>query len=222
MPKRIELNTKLFGSFSNNPGNKGSRFFNRRFNEDNYNAIYKPFYADNIVDVISATRILKFSGFALSSPFKKQVIPFLTHQSPEARMCMACNTVVVKGNELHGHNTDYLAIDDYIRRVKPRIQRAGITSNYAWVLGNGGYSASAVRAFHTHGFGVFIIDRAIWGDIKNIRNAVVFNATPVKGLGDILDSSNFFIDCDVQSWSGKTLAGMQARKQYEIYKEVLS
>ena len=47
----INKDTKIYGSFSNNPGNNGCKFFNKKFQENNINAIYKSFYSNNINDI---------------------------------------------------------------------------------------------------------------------------------------------------------------------------
>ena len=44
----INKDTKLFGSFSDNPGSRGSEFFNKQFAFHGINAIYKSFYSINI------------------------------------------------------------------------------------------------------------------------------------------------------------------------------
>ena len=66
----INKDTKIYGSFSNNPGNNGCKFFNSKFKEDNINAIYKSFYSSNIRDSINAVKILGIKGCAISMPFK--------------------------------------------------------------------------------------------------------------------------------------------------------
>ena len=44
---QINKDTKIYGSFSSNPGNNGCVFFNRKFQENNINAIYKLNITDN-------------------------------------------------------------------------------------------------------------------------------------------------------------------------------
>ena len=44
----INKETKIYCSFSSNPGNNGCIFFNSEFKELNMNAIYKSFYSDII------------------------------------------------------------------------------------------------------------------------------------------------------------------------------
>ena len=73
---QINKDTKIYGSFSSNPGNNGCVFFNRKFQENNINAIYKSFYSDNLLKSIDAVKSLNFSGFALSMPFKIEILNY--------------------------------------------------------------------------------------------------------------------------------------------------
>ena len=44
----INKDTKIYCSFSENPGNNGGMFFNDAFKRNNIDAIYKSFYSNNI------------------------------------------------------------------------------------------------------------------------------------------------------------------------------
>ena len=44
----INKDTKLYGSFSDKPGNNGCMFFNKGFKKHKIDAIYKSFYSTNI------------------------------------------------------------------------------------------------------------------------------------------------------------------------------
>ena len=52
-------------------------FFNEKFKENKLNAIYKSFYSDDIVKSINAAKALDISGFAVSMPFKKEIIEYV-------------------------------------------------------------------------------------------------------------------------------------------------
>ena len=71
---QINRDTKIYCSFSNNPGNNGCLFFNQKFQKENKNAIYKSFYSDNILQSVEAVKTLKISGFAVSMPFKIEIL----------------------------------------------------------------------------------------------------------------------------------------------------
>ena len=49
---------------------------------------------------------LRLRGLSVTAPHKQAVMPHLDHIAPAAREIGAVNTIVVAGDELHGHNTD--------------------------------------------------------------------------------------------------------------------
>ena len=77
----INKDTKIYCSFSSNPGNNGCEFFNNKFQDQNINAIYKSFYSDNIEDSIKAVKTLDIKGFAISMPFKVEVLNYVDELS---------------------------------------------------------------------------------------------------------------------------------------------
>lgn len=62
--------------------------------------------AEALPVLISAARIMGFSGLNITYPCKQSVIPLLDALSEEARAIGAVNTVVREGSRLVGHNTD--------------------------------------------------------------------------------------------------------------------
>ena len=103
----INKDTKIFGSFSKSPGNRGCSIFNSAFKYHEINAIYKSYQVNDIADAVAAARTLRFSGFAVSMPFKQEVIKHVDEVSPEASICGSANTVISNRGLLIAHNTDY-------------------------------------------------------------------------------------------------------------------
>ena len=128
----IDKNTKLYGSFSIKAGSVGCRIFNTSFKYDNINAIYKSFSIDDIEDAVKSAKCLSFSGFAVSMPFKSQIIKFLDETDEVVKKVGTCNTVLIKDNKLIGYNTDYLAIESFLNNVNDL--------EFIYILGNGCYS----------------------------------------------------------------------------------
>jgi shikimate 5-dehydrogenase len=98
----INRDTKLFGSFSNAPGNNGCKYFNERFKEEKKNAIYKSFFGTDPKAIIEAARTLSFSGFALSAPLKENALEYVDLVEDAAREIGAVNTVVRENDFLSG------------------------------------------------------------------------------------------------------------------------
>ena len=105
----INKETKIYCSFSSNPGNNGCVFFNGKFQELNINAIYKSFYSDDIKKSIEAVKSLDIKGFALSMPFKIEALDYVDEVEDSARKIGSINTVVNKGG--------YLKIPDIVQNI---------------------------------------------------------------------------------------------------------
>ena len=90
----INKDTKIYCSFSSNPGNNGCKFFNNKFQSHNINAIYKSFYSNNIKNSINAVKSLDIKGFAISMPFKVEVLNYVDEVSKEVKYIGAANTVI--------------------------------------------------------------------------------------------------------------------------------
>ena len=91
---KINKDTKVYGSFSSNPGNNGCKFFNEQFEKYDINAIYKSFYSTNPEKLIDSVKHLNFSGFALSMPLKISIVSYLHKVDKAAQKIGAVNTVV--------------------------------------------------------------------------------------------------------------------------------
>ena len=113
----LNKDTKIYGSFSSNPGNNGCMFFNTRFQQDGINAIYKSFYSDDIVGSVVAAKILKFSGFAVSMPFKVEILDQVDEIEFAADAIGAANTVINKNGYLYAYNTDWVGVYNFFKSV---------------------------------------------------------------------------------------------------------
>ena len=203
----IDKDTKLYGSFSIKAGSVGCRIFNTSFKYDNINAIYKSFSVNNIEEAINSAKCLSFSGFAVSMPFKSQIIKFLDETDEVVKKVGTCNTVLIKDNKLIGFNTDYLAIESFLSNVDDL--------KFIYILGNGCYSKNVQYYCNQNNINFKVINRKIWNEILSIKNSIIFNCTPVDDIK--YDKSNFFIDCINTSNTGNKLAKLQASIQYKIY-----
>ena len=197
----INKNTKIYGSFSSNPGNNGCTFFNNKFKENNIDAIYKSFYSENIEETIQATKHLGFSGFALSMPLKIKILEFLDECDPSVLEIGACNTVSVKNNKLYGYNTDWIGVKNYFLDAIDKLT----------ILGDGGFSKAVQYTCKVKNIPFKVITRKDWGNVYDL-DGYVFNATPI----DII-TKGILIDGRPFTESGKEIARLQAEEQYKIY-----
>lgn len=197
----INKDTKIFCSFSNNPGNNGCVFFNNKFQGYGINAIYKSFYSDNIEKSIEAVKTLNISGFAVSMPFKVEVLKYVDYIDEAAEKIGAANTIINNNGYLKAYNTDWLGVKKFISNQL----------DFITILGNGGFS-KAVQYFATHSdIPYSIITRDKWNIVPQLTG-YIFNATPVDVItqGNLIDGRPF-------TEQGKIIANYQAEEQYKIY-----
>jgi shikimate 5-dehydrogenase len=204
----INKDTILYGSFSTNPGNNGCKFFNELFKKNKINAIYKSFYSNDLQKSITSAKHLGFGGFALSMPFKVEVIPYLDELDESVKEIGACNTVKIIKGKLKGYNTDWIGVREYFKNIK-------INSKIN-ILGNGGFSKSAQYAFKELNYSFKIITRDEWSLVPQLKG-IIFNCTPVE-----VKSKNPLIDGRPFTKSGKEIALLQAQQQYKIYTDGIS
>ena len=90
-----------------------------------------------------------------------------------------------------------------------------VNKNEIYILGNGGYAAAVKQAANDLNLDWTLITRHVWNMIKDIKNGVVYNCTPVQDIK--VDESNIFVDCSVHTKTGHELATMQASHQFKLY-----
>lgn len=204
--------TLLFGSFSKKAGNNGCIIFNKCFLYYNINAIYKSFSVDNIYDALNSAKFLKFSGCAISMPFKKIAFNLVNKKDISAIKSESVNTILFDytSNESIGYNTDYYAAEKILENY--------VEYKTIYILGNGGLSSAVNYKSKDMGFDTIIITRNEWNEIFKLKNSLIFNCTPVTNI--LLDTSNVFIDCVIGSSTGDLFHKYQSRKQFEIYTKI--
>ena len=199
----IDKDTKIFCSFSINPGNNGCVFFNEKFKQNNVNALYKSFFSDNIKKSVEAVKTLGISGFAVSMPFKIEILNYVDQVDEIAQTIGSCNTVINKEGKLIAYNTDWIGIKNYLLKAK-------IPSSVL-LAGNGGFSRAAQFTFNKMKIPFDIITRKNWSDLQN-SDKTIFNATPIK-----IDNKNNLIDARPTEYQGKIIARLQAEEQFKLY-----
>jgi shikimate dehydrogenase len=198
----INKDTKIYGSFSTNPGNNGCTFFNNKFKENNIDAIYKSFYSDNIEQSVLAAKYLGFAGFAVSMPFKTEVLKYVDIMQYAVKEIGAANTIVNKKGILKAYNTDSIAVYNYLQDKN---------IDFLNIVGNGGFSKAVQYACNYLGIKYSIVLRHDFDNVPNLKG-YIFNATPadIQVKGVLIDGRPF-------TEQGKEIARLQAEEQYKIY-----
>ncbi|MEW6352199.1 MAG: shikimate dehydrogenase [Thermodesulfobacteriota bacterium] len=105
--------------------------------------IYVPFAveADLVGDAVRGIRALSIEGANVTVPYKETVIPYLDRLSEEASEIGAVNTIVRRGSELVGYNTDSGGFCDALKAVGFDLQGKPVM-----VLGTGGAAKALLHA----------------------------------------------------------------------------
>jgi len=203
----IDKDTEVYCSFAKTAGNTGCQMMNSAFYYYGLNKIYKSFSVDNIADAVNAVRTLGIKGFAITMPYKVDVLDYVDEMTDEVKEIGAANTVINDDGHLTAYNTDYLAAKTILSECM------GPGHKFFHILGDGGYARAVKAAAKSLGLNFESITRDNWNDIDDVRG-VLYNCTPVES---IKTDARKFIDCIVTTKTGKRLATIQASHQFRLY-----
>lgn len=140
-----------------------ANFFNKKFAEEAIDAVYYPF---DLPDIDRLPELLRkhpnLKGINVTSPYKREVIPFLHRLSPEAELLQAVNVIkIIQGSEgliLEGHNTDWkgfgLTLPDLLTGSFENDGR-----KKALIMGTGGASSAVALALSKEGVSFSLVSR---------------------------------------------------------------
>ena len=165
---------------------KSPLLYNRLFAHFGMNYHYTRFEWPDAETIVRLASLLPMKGFAVTIPFKTDVMRSIDEVDDHAAAIGAVNTVVRCGGRMYGYNTDWLGVRT------PLLHRQGAR---AAVLGAGGAAAAAVYGLLSLDMDVQILARRSdtarglgerfgcrWGGLEEFRAAdidVVVDATPV-------------------------------------------
>ena len=211
MNQWIDKDTEIYCSFAEKAGNTGCQMMNTAFYYYGLNKIYKSFSVDNIEDAIKSVLTLGIKGFAITMPYKIEVLDYVDEMDESTSEIGAANTVINTDNNLSAYNTDAYAAKTFLRDYNNQKE--------LYILGDGGYSKAVTWAAKKNGFDIKKVTRENWSDLQSIKSSIIYNCTPIDISHPMLqiDKSNDMINCLVETETGKQLAKLQASKQFYLY-----
>ena len=146
------------------------------------------FHAFSIPAITDLTGVLQqhpgLKGFAITIPYKRAVMSYLTEVTPAVKQMGACNCVKINGDRLTGYNTDVIGFEkSFVRHLQPHHTRA-------LVLGTGGAAAAVQFVLEKLGLPFAYVSRTanlennifgyedITDDVIN-DNPIIINCTPL-------------------------------------------
>ena len=202
----INKDTEIYCSFAKTAGNTGCQMMNSAFYYYGLNKIYKSFSIDNIEQAVNSVRTLNIKGFAITMPYKIQVLDYVDEMTDDVKDIGAANTVINNDGILKAYNTDYLAAKEVL---------IDCVGKHLYILGDGGYAKAVQSAARSLNINYTIVRRDSWSIIETIKDSFIYNCTPVENIN--VNESNTFIDCIVTTETGKKLATIQASHQFKLY-----
>jgi len=158
------------------------KLHNHWFKENNIDAIYekKKIEEKNLQNIISEIKEKKINGINVTVPFKKSVIPYLDKLSREAEQTQSVNTIILKNENLVGHNTDISGFTKAIRSLNFDIEGKKI-----FILGAGGVVPSIILALNKMNVSKIIISNRTKKKAEDLK--LRFHNLNVLDWGDIID-----------------------------------
>lgn len=224
---------------------RSPQIFSDFFSSEGYlHGQYSLFPLDHINEVTSLIHSQSnLIGFNVTIPFKSEIIPLLTHISPQANAIGAVNTVKITrsddGFELFGHNTDYFGFEETLNSLPQKPKQAVI-------IGTGGSSKAVSAVLTTHEIPFIFVSRSMALTLpdQHFTDTLLVNCTPVgmwpnKDASPLPSLRNFDSSCTlidliynptttelmamaqaygIKSINGQTMLKVQAEKAWEIFK----
>ncbi|MBK7100111.1 MAG: shikimate dehydrogenase [Sphingobacteriales bacterium] len=159
------------------------KYFTEKFLKESINdAAYELFEIENIGLLNTVLNNNNLSGFNVTIPYKKEVLPFLSYIDSEAAAISACNCIKITDGILKGFNTDAPAFESsLISLLKPHHKKA-------LILGTGGASNAVCFVLKKLGIEYKFVSRTEKPDSytyeqlnRNIieDNTLIINTTPL-------------------------------------------
>ncbi len=150
--------------------------------ENKIDAIYdkKKIEEKNLQTIISKVKEKKIDGINVTVPFKKVVIPFLDKLSIEAEQTQSVNTIILKDNNLEGHNTDITGFAKAIKKLNFNLEGKKV-----FILGAGGVVPSIIFALNTMKVSKIIISNRTRQKAENLK--MLFNNLNILEWGKVED-----------------------------------
>lgn len=172
-----------------------SEYFNDKFRREGIAADYRNFDIDDISRLIHIVKSYpRLSGLNVTSPYKREVIPFLDSLSPEAESLNAVNVIRIHRTgdsfKLYGFNTDSpgfgMTLPALLSKDVTNLQSKKTRPFQALILGTGGAASAVGLALTKISIPYKTVSRGKNGDLRycDLPSLIsdyrlIINATPV-------------------------------------------
>ncbi len=138
----INGNTKVYGLIGKGINKSLSPFIHNSLNKYmGINSLYACFETNSIKSAINGGKALGIKGFNITTPFKQEVIPFLSSYNREVIDLNSVNTLLLEESGYKGYNTDYYGFFQLLSK-----NNIDVKGKKVLVIGAGGTSATLCKA----------------------------------------------------------------------------
>ncbi len=158
------------------------KLHNYWFKKNNIKAIYdkKKTNEMDLQSILYKVKEKKISGINVTVPFKKAVIPYLDKLSTDAEQTQSVNTIILKNNNLVGHNTDIPGFTKAIKNLN-----FNIAGKKIFILGAGGVVPSIIFALSKMNVSKIIVSNRTKKKAEDLK--LLFYNLEVIDWGDVID-----------------------------------
>ena len=200
---QLTKHSEIYGVIGNPIGHSRSPLIhNAALKAVGRDAVYLPLEVDDAPEfmrdfVHPKTKKLDWNlrGLSVTIPHKLSVMPHLDFISPAAQAVGAVNTIIVKGNALHGDNTDVIGA------MKPLEELVAIKGTRAAIIGAGGAARAICYGLQQRGASVTIYAR----DVHKAQTLANEFKVQVATIADFNRNADIVINC--------TPVGMQGHNE---------
>ena len=190
-------------------------FFNTIFNLEDTDAVYVPFPADSIADIIELADKLEVQGLSVTVPYKEAVLPYLAQWSTLVQSIGACNAISRIPGGWFGENTDAPSFSESLLEFLGRknLKRQKIT-----IIGAGGIARAVASEIYRLGGKALVLNRSIhraraiaslynflWGglDAQGIKMMNKYSDIIVQASSAGMEGSDTADPLEIYSFTGK-------------------
>ncbi len=176
--REIEDATEIYGIIGSDVEHSLSpQIHNTAFQVVGRDAVFVPLQTRDLGSLVTGGRRLGFAGYAVTKPFKEEIIDLLDEVDEIGTRCRSVNAVAFRDGRLMGHSTDGQGV---LAALKPHVDVAGKT---VMILGAGGAARAAALALQEAGANVTMLAR----DAGKAREAAELVGVASGALSELAD-----------------------------------
>ena len=198
----INAETELFGVIGQPIAHSLSpAIHNAAFRKLGLNKVLLPFLIPNgqLEPSLKALKAVDLKGFSVTIPHKEAIVPLLSRKDGAVDRTGSCNTVIMDGDKLIGHNTDYRAamdtLEDALGGRSESEEASPLLDKQVLILGAGGVARAIAFGLSRRGAAITITNRhdqrasdlaaevgcrgVTWSQRASTNADIIINCTPV-------------------------------------------